>query len=233
MSGSRKSFSRRTFLKAAAGVTAGTRLMGQPLTAQSIVRASEGGAHSPFLRIEPKWMITSQEAWDWHVFKSECGPTYAGSAGWKRFTDFLISRMQEFGTVDLDYVEIPYDHYIVDDWPDRRTHIYDSGIALEKLVTGGKPVPVVASYGMTSGSTPAEGITAPMVYYDPAHPLTAEQIAGKILVFQTAKYPDPPYSNSFLDNFTLTDYEWRSPGEWPPLFTPPSPSVTSSYHSRW
>ena len=178
-------------------------------------------------------MITPEEAWDWHVFKSECGPTYAGSAGWKRFTDFLISRMQEFGTVDLDYVEIPYDHYIVDDWPDRRTHIYDSGIAVEKLVTGGKPVPVVASYGMTSGATPPEGITAPMVYYDPAHPPAAADIAGKILVFQTARYPEPPYSKSFLDNYTPTDYEWRSPGQWPPLYIPPPASVMTSYHTRW
>jgi hypothetical protein len=141
--------------------------------------------------------------------------------------------MQEFGTVDLDYVEIPYDHYIVDDWRDRRTHIYDSGIAVEKLVTGGKPVPVVSSYGMTSGSTPPEGITAPMVYYDPAHPPAAADIAGKILVFQTARYPEPPYSKSFLDNYTPTDYEWRSPGKWPPLFIPPPPSVMTSYHTRW
>uniref|UniRef100_UPI003977F797 hypothetical protein n=1 Tax=Salmonella sp. SAL4447 TaxID=3159902 RepID=UPI003977F797 len=36
-----------------------------------------------------------------------------------------------------------------------------------------------------------------------------------------------------LDNYTLTDYEWRSPGKWAPLFTPPPTSVTSSYHSRW
>jgi hypothetical protein len=200
MSGSRKSFSRRTFLKAAAGVTAGTRLMGQPLAAQSIVRPSESGAHSPFLRIEPKWMITSQQAWDWHVFKSQCGPTYAGSAGWKRFTNFLISKMQEFGAADLEYVDVPYDHYIVDDWPDRRTHMHDSGIAVEKLITNGKPVPVVASYGMTSGFTPPNGITAPMLYYDPAHPPADADMAGKILVFQTARYPDPPYSNSFLDN---------------------------------
>ena len=141
MSGSRKS-SRRTFLKAAAGVTAGTRLMGQPLAAQSIGRPAEAGTHSRFPRIEPTLMITPQQAWDWHVFKSQCGPTYAGSAGWKRFTDFLISKMQEFGAADLEYVEVPYDHYIVDDWPDRRTHMYDSGIAVEKLITDGKPVPV-------------------------------------------------------------------------------------------
>src|SRR5947209_7661610 len=151
MSGSRKSFSRRTFLKAAAGVTAGTGLMGQPLAAQSVARPAEAGTHSRFPRIEPTLMITPQQAWDWHVFKSQCGPTYAGSAGWKRFTDFLISKMQEFGAADLEYVEVPYDHYIVDDWPDRRTHMHDSGIAVEKLLTDGKPVPVVASYGMKIG----------------------------------------------------------------------------------
>src|SRR5436309_172266 len=233
MSGSRKSFSRRTFLKAAAGVTAGTGLMGQPLAAQSVARTAEAGTHSRFPRIEPTLMITPQQAWDWHVFKSQCGPTYAGSAGWKRFTDFLISKVQEFGAADLEYVEVPYDHYIVDDWPDRRTHMHDSGIAVEKLITDGKPAPGVASYGMTSGFTPPNGITAPMLYYDATHPPAAADIAGKILVFQTAPYPDPPYSNSFLDNYTLTDYEWRSPGKWHPLFTPPPASVTSSYHSRW
>src|SRR5262245_20809770 len=192
--------SRRTFLKTAAGVGAGTMIARQPLWAQN------GGAGGASTRIDAKFMITPEQAWDWHVFKSECGPTYAGSVGWKRFTDFLVSKMTEAGAVDLEYIEIPYDHYIVDDWPDRRTHIYASGVALEKLVTDGTPVPVVASYGMTSGSTPPEGITAQMLCYDPAHPPAASDMSGKILVFQTAHYPDPPYSNSFLDNYTLTDY---------------------------
>lgn len=178
-------------------------------------------------------MITPNTAWDWHVFKGKCGPTYAGSAGWKRYTEFLMRKLQEFGATDFDTVEIPYDHYIVDDWPDRRTHQHNSGIAVEKLVSNGTPVPVVASYGMTSGFTPPEGVTAPMLYYDPAKPPSVEDIAGKILVFATAPYPKPPYSDAFLDSFTLTDYEWRSPGKWAPLFTPPPTSVTSSYHSRW
>ena len=223
---------RRTFLKAAAGVTAGTVLAGQTQRAQNV--SANAVSHDPGLtRIDPRFRIGPTEAWNWGVFKSKCGPTYAGSAGWKRYTDFLTSKMQEFGAVDFDTVEIPYDHYVVDDWPDRRTHIYDSGVAVEKLVTDGTPVPVVASYGMTSGFTPPEGVTAQMIYYDPARPPAAEDIAGKILVFQTAQYPNPPYSDAFLDNFTLTDYEWRSPGKWAPLFTPPPASLTSSYHSRW
>jgi len=224
--------SRRNFLKAAAGVAAGTALIRQPLWAQG-TGAAAAGSRLAFPRIDPQFMITPDRAWEWNLFKSQGGPTYAGSTGWKRFTDFLISKMPEFGAVDLDYVEIPYDHYIVDDWPDRSTHLHGSGVAVEKLVTDGTPVPVVASYGMTSGFTPREGITAPLVHYDPVRPPSAADIAGKILVFQTAPQPDPPYSNSFLDNYTLTDYEWRSPGKWHPLFTPPPTSVTSSYHCRW
>ena len=224
--------SRRNFLKAAAGVAAGTALIRQPLWAQG-TRAAAAGTRLAFPRIDPQFMITPDRAWEWNLFKSQGGPTYAGSTGWKRFTDFLISKMPEFGAVDLDYVEIPYDHYIVDDWPDRSTHLHGSGVAVEKLVTDGTPVPVVASYGMTSGFTPREGITAPLLHYDPVRPPSAADIAGKILVFQTAPQPDPPYSNSFLDNYTLTDYEWRSPGKWHPLFTPPPTSVTSSYHCRW
>ena len=219
--------SRRRFLKGAGAATAAVLLQdagfGQAFAA--------GSDFSP--KINAKFMITPDQALAWASFKSQGGPTYGGSAGWKRYMDFLISKMTQFGAIDLDYVDVPYDHYIVEDWPDRRTHQYDSDLAVEKLVSDGSPVPVVASYGMTSGSTPPEGITAPMVYYDPAHPPGKEQIAGKILVFQTAPYPQPPYSDSFLDNYTPTDYEWRSPGKWPPLFTPPPASVMTSFHSRW
>src|SRR5271168_2250015 len=185
--------SRRKFLKAAASVTAGTVLTRRTLMAQS-GRAGETFAARPdpaFSKINPQLMITPAQAWDWNMFKAQGGPTYAGSTGWKRFTDFLVAKMQEFGAVDLDFVEIPYDHYIVDDWPDRRTHQHDSANAVEKLVSDGRPVPVVASYGMTSGFTPREGVSAQMLYCDPARPPSVEEITGKILVFQTAPHPDP------------------------------------------
>lgn len=204
---------------------AGERLWAQTALARKAA-ASAAKIHQPF-------MITPKQVLDWHVFKAECGPTYAGSTGWKRYTDFLITKMPEFGAIDLDYVEIPYDHYIVEDWPDRKTHMHASPNAVEQLVTDGTPVPVVASYGMTSGSTPPEGITAPMLYYDAAHPPAPPEIAGKILVFQTPKQPPPPYTNNFLDNYTPTDYEWRSPGKWPELFTPPPLTYGTSFHGRW
>ncbi len=222
--------SRRSFLKSAAGVTAGTVLTQTPGWAQI---PAIGGARPSFPKIDPQLMLTPAQAHDWNVFKAKGGPTYAGSAGWKRYTDFLVARMQELGAVDIEYVEIPYDHYIVEDWPDRRSHEYASGVAVEKLVTDGTPVPVVASYGMTSGFTPPEGVSAPMIYYDHGNPPAIADIKGKILVFETRPYPKPPYKDGFLENYTMTDYEWRSPGKWHELFVPPPTSVTTSYHSRW
>src|SRR5678815_4356849 len=105
--------SRRTFLKTAAAVTAGTVLTRDPIWAQSRLGSTVATARPnlAFPKINPPFMITPDQAWDWHVLKSQGGPTYAGSLGWKRFTDFLISKMREFGAIDLDYVEIPYDHY--------------------------------------------------------------------------------------------------------------------------
>jgi hypothetical protein len=223
--------SRRNFLKTAAVAASGV-LMRESLWAQGKPLPASSRSFA-FPKINKPFLMTPDQAWEWNVFKSQGGPTYAGSVGWKRYTDFLISKMQECGAVDFDYVKIPYDHYIVEDWPDRGTHEYKSGKAVEKLVTDGTPVPAVASYGMTSGFTPPEGVTAQLLYYDLEHPPADAQIAGKILVFQTPPYPEPPYTNAFMDSFTLTDYEWRSPGKWSPLFVPPPTSVTSSYHSRW
>src|SRR5262245_31157322 len=118
--------SRRTFLKAAAAITAGTAMTQRQMWAQGPRVGAAAGSPS-FPKIDRRFMITADQALEWHVFKSQCGPTYAGSVGWKRYTDFLIAKLPEYGGVDLEYVEIPYDHFIVDDWPDPRTHRYASG----------------------------------------------------------------------------------------------------------
>src|ERR1700722_13800044 len=128
---------RRSFLQGMAGTAAGAAL------GASAARAAD-------FKTDPRFLITPDQAQEWNAFKAQGGPTYAGSAGWKRYTDFLIQKAQQFGAVDLDHVDIPYDRYIVEDWPDRRTHNYDSGNAVEKLVSYGTPVPVVASYVMIS-----------------------------------------------------------------------------------
>jgi hypothetical protein len=191
-------------------------------------------------KINPAFMITPTQALQWAMFKSQIGPTYTGSQGGNQWLNFIETTMQEFGAVDLFIQDLPYSFFTVNDWPDPNTHVYGSGVEIEKLISNGTPVPVVASYGMTSGGTPANGVTAQMVYYDPANPPAS--IAGKIVVFQTVPYPaavpnvNPPYSytSAILPNYTYTDYEYQSPGNWSyPMYTPVPPGVSSSYWYRW
>ena len=72
--------SRRGVLKAAAGAGIAGAL-GLPASA----------GVSP-VRIDRQHLLTPDQAWTWAGFKAQGGPTYAGSAGWKRYTDFLMAK---------------------------------------------------------------------------------------------------------------------------------------------
>ncbi len=208
-------------------------------TTKKIVRTP--AVNAALTTINPAFMITPDVALAWNTFKSEGGPTYAGSPSGVRYANFLISTAQELGLVDIDYVDIPYQRYVVNDWPDKGTHTFGSGIEIEKLVSDGVGVPVVASYGMTSGFTPPGGITAPMIYYDPANPPTDAQIHGKILVAKAVPYPAAvpnsngpyAYSSNTLGSYAETDYIYRSPGKWADPYKPISAKVSSSQWGRW
>ena len=199
-----------------------------------------GGENPALTHIKKQFMLTKKEALDWARFKSDGGPTYAGSPSGMRFANFIIAQAQELGLVDLDFVDIPYQRYVVNDWPDRGTHTFGSGKEVLKLVSDGVGVPVVASYGMTSGFTPPEGITAPMIYLDPAHPPADADVKGKILVTKTVGYPDPvpgingpyAYTSSVLSSYVETVYLARSPGNWLAPYIPIPPSLSSSQWGR-
>ena len=211
-------------------------------TSAASIGAALADTNPAVTRVNNAFMITPQTAYDWNFYKALGGSTYAGSAGWKHYTDYLISAAQEFGLTDIDTVDIPYDHYVVDDEFDPATHTYASGKAVEKFVTDGTPVPVVASYGMTSGSTPPEGITAPMIFYDQANPPTAAQIKGKILVAAAIPYPNPvpglvgpySYSQSIINSYAWGDVSWEDPNaQWPERYVPVPISQTSAFYTRY
>src|SRR5205085_10362500 len=159
-----------------------------------------------------------------------------------QYANFLISGAVALGLVDIDTVAVPYDDYIGDDEFDPRTDTSGSGVEVERLVTDGTPVPVVASYGMTSGSTPPQGLTAQMIYYDPANPPTAAQISGKILVAAAIPYPSPvpglngPYSytGSIINSYAWGDVSWEDPNaQWPERYVPVPISQTSAFYTRY
>ncbi len=109
---------------------------------------------------------------------------------------FLERKLVEFGAVDV----------FRNGWEFERWHTTDDSSGWS-LTSGGEPVRV-ASYGANSGSTGAEGITAELVHYD--HDDPPASIEGKIVVIPTRPHPEPPYDESYLVNFTYTDYELRT-----------------------
>ena len=167
--------------------------------------------------VNPQWMVSESEFYNWHVLKDSWGPTYSGSPAWHSYMNFLESKLRSYGVVDITKNSWSYKRWYTTDWPD------DTGW---KLFIEGRPVRV-ASYYAYSGSTGEKGITAPLVFYDPANP--PKSIEGKIVVFKVAPHPKPPFKPLYLALFTFNDYEYLSdPETFPPIHTPVGTNVTVS-----
>ena len=168
------------------------------------------------------FIISPDEAFEWHLYKDKGGPTYSGNDSWKSYMEFIEARLRDYGVIDMSRNAWTYKRWYTSDWPD------DSNWT---LVSDGNPVKV-AHYAAYSGSTGPEGITAEMALYTPKTPL--ESLKGKIVVFMTAPHPNPPLDEKYKKWFTLNDYEYRNESdEFPPLFTKVPPSQAVSYDVWW
>ena len=105
--------------------------------------------------------------------KDALGPSFAGSPSWRMQLTVIETKLRDYGAVDIKRNPRTYNRWTTTEWPD------DSHWT---LVSNGKTVKV-ASYGANSGSTPEQGTTADLIYYDPANPPAS--IAGKIVVYLT------------------------------------------------
>ena len=113
----------------------------------------------------------------WNELKAQLGATFAGSPAWQAHMNFVETRMADAGVVDVAKLPAPYTRW----WaPDNPT------AAERSLVIDGNSLPV-ASYWAYSGSTPAEGVTAPLLVYDKK--LSREELRGRIVVFQVEPAP--------------------------------------------
>src|SRR5262245_31031726 len=137
-----------------------------------VVRASapESG---DLTRINPRFLVTVDEAQRWHAAKDAMGPAISGNASWKNFVGIIEQRIRAAGAVDVIKNAWTFERWQTTDYPDT------SGWS---LVSDGKPLRV-ASYGANLGSTPSDGVTAELVFNDPAAPPAS--LAGKIAVVQT------------------------------------------------
>jgi hypothetical protein len=158
--------------------------------------------------INPDFMVTPDEAYDWHLHKDKGGPTYSGNASWRSYMSLIEKKLKEYGVIDITKNKWTYKRWYTSDWPD---------VSNWTLASDGQPVKV-AHYGAYSGSTGPDGLTAEMVLYTPKTPMAS--LKGKIVVFRTAPHPKPPLDEKYKKWFTLNDYEYRNEADnFPRLFT--------------
>jgi hypothetical protein len=168
------------------------------------------------------FMVSADEAYQWHLHKDKGGPTYSGNDSWQSYMTFIETRLQDYGVADITKNKWTYNRWFTSDWPD------DSNWT---LVSDARPVKV-AHYAAYSGSTGPQGITAELALYTPKTPL--ESLKGKIVVFRTAPHPKPPLDDKYKKWFTLNDYEYRNEtDDFPPMFTQIPPSESVSYDVWW
>jgi hypothetical protein len=51
--------------------------------------------------INPDFMITPDEAYDWHLHKDKGGPTYSGNVSWQSYMSLIEKKLKQYGVVDL------------------------------------------------------------------------------------------------------------------------------------
>ncbi len=196
-------------------ITLPIALTGLILAEATSADAASDTPHPNLLELHPDWIITAEEAYRWASVKNDNLPTLTGSQEWLNYMHFLEGRLAEYGAVDGMKNSWQFERWFTSE--DNRNW---------SLVSNGAPVRV-ASYGAYSGSTPAEGITADLVYYD--HDKPAPDIEGKIVVIPTRRHPSPPFSMDYLINYTFNDYEYATDANTLPApfeFVDPAESFT-------
>jgi hypothetical protein len=171
-------------------------------------------SHNQFINhLNPAFLITPEEARDWHAFKARGGPTFSGNESWKRFMTFVEKKLKEYGAVDVTRNSFTYDRWHTSEWPDTSKW---------SLVSNQRRVRV-ASYGAYSGSTGPQGITTELLYYDPSNP--PKDIAGKIVVWQ------PKLTREQIEAISNPDFESPATEDSYPrsgMVYPTSPNEVSS-----
>ena len=122
-------------------------------------------------------LVGADELQRWHVEKARGGPTFSGSPAWHAHMDFVTAELRERGVVGVIREPIAYTRWYASDEPDAEDRA---------LTIDGESVPV-ASYWAYSGATDADGVTAPLIYYERGTP--AEKLKDRIVIFDVGTVP--------------------------------------------
>ena len=91
--------------------------------------------------INKDFLISAEQAYDWHAYKDKGGPTFSGNESWQSYMSFIEKKLRGYGVIDIIKNKWTYNRWYTSDWPDSSNWT---------LISDGEPVRV-AHYGHISG----------------------------------------------------------------------------------
>lgn len=142
--------------------------------------------------VDPAQFISAAQLDSWGVDLDNRGLRATGTQTHEDYIDELHTRLACAGVTQLSYEQVPLTRWSVDSW----------SLAVASGASAG-PVQT-AAYVPYSGSTPAAGVTAPLVYLDSKTTPTAANAGGKIVLFDV---PQAPTTVGVFQFLSLASYD--------------------------
>jgi hypothetical protein len=127
-------------------------------------------------QVDPAQFLSATQLQQWQQDLDNRGLRATGTTAHEAYIDALYQRLAQAGVKQLSYESVPLTRWSTPSW------------GLD--IAGGGSV-ATAAYIPYSGTTPATGVTAPLVYLPSGSKPSASQHAGKIVLFDVPKSSIP------------------------------------------
>lgn len=231
-----KEMTRRGFVGAAGIGMAAAGVVGAMGVSANAARAEEtadpaelvNGSTTAEGKIDPALVMPSELGREWHEFKAGCYALYPGYTHYDEYLNYIKDKLTEYGCVDILEHHFDFESYLCEDYPERHDE-------MQWIKIDGQDIPVATHVQLCGVDMDPAGVTAEMVIWDMADGEPEDgAFKDKIVVMKPKPMPEPPYDETFMKTYVITDTNYRSDPEMEAgLLEVVSPEYNCDWVGRW
>ena len=231
-----KEMTRRGFVGAAGIGMAAAGVVGAMGVSANAARAEEtadpaelvNGSTTAEGKIDPALVMPSELGREWHEFKAGCYALYPGYTHYDEYLNYIKDKLTEYGCVDILEHHFDFESYLCEDYPERHDE-------MQWIKIDGQDIPVATHVQLCGVDMDPAGVTAEMVVWDMADGEPEDgAFKDKIVVMKPKPMPEPPYDETFMKTYVITDTNYRSDPEMEAgLLEVVSPEYNCDWVGRW
>lgn len=231
-----KEMTRRGFVGAAGIGMAAAGVVGAMGVSANAARAEEtadpaelvNGSTTAEGKIDPALVMPSELGREWHEFKAGCYALYPGYTHYDEYLNYIKNKLTEYGCVDILEHHFDFESYLCEDYPERHDE-------MQWIKIDGQDIPVATHVQLCGVDMDPAGVTAEMVIWDMADGEPEDgAFKDKIVVMKPKPMPEPPYDETFMKTYVITDTNYRSDPEMEAgLLEVVSPEYNCDWVGRW